>query len=76
MTKQVELVLDAKAELGEGPLWDEREKRLYWVDIVGHALHIYDPASRESKTGPPGSHSDFVPDLPLLMDNLKRPSLM
>ena len=50
MARQVELVLDAKAELGEGALWDERTRRLYWVDIVGQALHIYDPASRENKT--------------------------
>jgi sugar lactone lactonase YvrE len=50
MVKQAELVLDAKAELGEGPLWDERTKRLYWVDIVGQALHIYDPATKQNKT--------------------------
>jgi sugar lactone lactonase YvrE len=49
MTKQVELVLDAKAELGEGALWDERTKQLYWVDILSHALHVYKPASKEHK---------------------------
>jgi sugar lactone lactonase YvrE len=25
--------------LGEGPLWDERLQRLYWVDIEGGAVH-------------------------------------
>ncbi|MFC1960357.1 SMP-30/gluconolactonase/LRE family protein [Chloroflexota bacterium] len=50
MAGQVELVLDAQAVLGEGPLWDEREKKLYWVDIVSQALHIYDPAAEENKT--------------------------
>lgn len=42
---QAELVLDAKAELGEGALWHPFEKKLYWVDIEGKVLHIYDPLS-------------------------------
>ncbi len=38
-----ELVLDARADLGESPAWDARRGRLYWVDIrLGH-LHIFDP---------------------------------
>lgn len=49
MTRQAELVLDAKAELGEGALWDERTQRLYWVDILGQALHVYNPVSKEDK---------------------------
>lgn len=39
------LLLDAKAELAEGPLWDEREQVLYWVDILGGKLHRYNPAT-------------------------------
>lgn len=35
MHEEVELVLDAKAELGEGPCWDFRNNLLYWVDIEG-----------------------------------------
>lgn len=27
------------AQLGEGPLWDHRTQCLYWIDIVGKALH-------------------------------------
>jgi sugar lactone lactonase YvrE len=50
MANQVELILDAKAELGEGSLWDERAKVLYWVDIVGQALHVYNPAARQDKS--------------------------
>ncbi|GAB4500340.1 MAG: SMP-30/gluconolactonase/LRE family protein [Anaerolineales bacterium] len=30
----VELLLDAKATLGEGPAWDEKNQTLYWVDIL------------------------------------------
>ncbi|GAA4397387.1 SMP-30/gluconolactonase/LRE family protein [Nibrella viscosa] len=46
MTLQPELVLDAKATLGEGSLWHPLEQKLYWVDIEGKALHIFDPATR------------------------------
>jgi sugar lactone lactonase YvrE len=31
--------------LGEGPLWSEREQRLFFVDIVGHRIHAYRPSS-------------------------------
>jgi len=40
-----ELVLDARAVVGEGPCWDARRQLLYWVDILSHELHIYDPAT-------------------------------
>lgn len=35
----VELVLDAKAALGEGPAWDEKTQTLYWVDILGKRIY-------------------------------------
>ena len=50
MTMTANLLYDARAELGEGPLWDEREKVLYWVNIQGHKLHIYDPATGENQS--------------------------
>lgn len=40
---RAELVLDAKAELGEGPRWHMAERRLYWVDIARRELHRFDP---------------------------------
>ncbi len=42
---QAELVLDAKAQVGEGPRWDARVQRLLWVDIHGGAVHLFDPAT-------------------------------
>lgn len=39
----VELVLDAKARLGEGPAWDARAGRLLWVDIENGLVHLFDP---------------------------------
>jgi sugar lactone lactonase YvrE len=47
---QAELVLDARARLGEGPVWDAREGRLYWVDIDGCALHVLDPQTGEDRS--------------------------
>lgn len=49
MSDQVELVLDAKAELGEGALWDHQAQRLYWVDIVRGEVHRYDPAAGDDR---------------------------
>lgn len=37
-------ILDARAELGEGPRWHAGEQRLYWVDIARRELHRFDPA--------------------------------
>lgn len=30
---------DIRCQLGEGPWWSAREQAIYWVDIVGRALH-------------------------------------
>lgn len=38
-------VLDIKALLGEGPIWNHELKQLYWIDIEGRQLHVYTPES-------------------------------
>ena len=38
---QVEIIQDARATLGEGPVWDAKTETLYWVDIVGKRVHYY-----------------------------------
>jgi sugar lactone lactonase YvrE len=43
-----ECVLDAAA-LGECPRWDERRKKLWWVDIQAPALHCFDPQTGEDR---------------------------
>ncbi|MEO8406613.1 MAG: SMP-30/gluconolactonase/LRE family protein, partial [Chitinophagaceae bacterium] len=50
-----ELVLDAKTTLGEGSIWHPKENKLYWLDIEGKSVHIYDPATKEDKQFPTGS---------------------
>ncbi|GAB4087651.1 SMP-30/gluconolactonase/LRE family protein [Hydrogenophaga soli] len=42
----------AQAQLGEGTLWSVREQALYWVDILGHRLHRYDPVSDDCRSWP------------------------
>ncbi|MDS9996164.1 SMP-30/gluconolactonase/LRE family protein [Bacillus atrophaeus] len=44
------LEADTRAVIGEGPLWDEEKKCLYWVDILGSRLHVFDPAEKENHT--------------------------
>ena len=41
----VELVVDALASLGEGPLWDGRRNELVWVDIDAGRVFRTSPAS-------------------------------
>ncbi len=36
---QAELLLDAKATLGEGPAWDAKTQTLYWVDILEKRIY-------------------------------------
>lgn len=47
MAFDVDVVIDAKAGTGEGPVWDERAGVLRWVDIPAGLLHTYDPATKE-----------------------------
>jgi sugar lactone lactonase YvrE len=52
----VRVALDAKAVLGEGPVWCPREAALYWVDSLAPAVKRFEPATGAAKTWP-------VPDL-------------
>lgn len=45
----VELVLDLKAELGEGPVWDAGRERLLFVDIMQGHVHEFDPVTRRDR---------------------------
>lgn len=43
VTGDVDLVLDAGANLGEAPSWDADAHCLIWVDITGGLVHRFDP---------------------------------
>jgi len=45
MSQSAELVLDVKAALGEGAIWDAELQVLYWVDILNNQVHVYDPVT-------------------------------
>ena len=42
---RVERIGDVTCELGEGPLWDEEEAVLYWLDCPAGRIWRFDPAS-------------------------------
>ena len=48
----VDLVLDLRAELGEGPVWDARAACLYCVDILQGHVHRFDPSTGALRTWP------------------------
>lgn len=45
MLEAFDLALDVRAELGEGPIWDDRRRRLVFVDIMRGHVHEFDPAT-------------------------------
>jgi sugar lactone lactonase YvrE len=47
---KITCVLDARAELGECPVWSAEEQALYWVDILAPALCRLDPATGATRT--------------------------
>ena len=47
---EITCVVDARAELGEGTLWDPAARVLWWIDIWGPLIHRYDPATGRDDT--------------------------
>jgi len=39
---RIEVLVDVKTILGEGPLWDVEQERLYWIDSLGKRVHSID----------------------------------
>lgn len=46
---RVTLAYQTKAELGEGAIWNYKTKELYWIDIEGKSLNIYNPKTNINK---------------------------
>ena len=47
---QIEMIVDEKALVGEGPVWDPNTSVLYWTDIRGGRYFKYDPATGNNET--------------------------
>lgn len=46
---EARLALDARALLGECPLWSAAEQVLYWVDISARRIHCFNPATGQDR---------------------------
>ena len=44
------LVLDTKSALGEGAIWNYKTGELYWVNITGGLLHVFNPSENLNQT--------------------------
>lgn len=60
MSEQPRLIWDVEAQLGEGPLWDERDAALWFTDIKRRKVYRYDPASGERREWPAPEQVGFV----------------
>lgn len=45
----VELALDARDHLGEGPVWSPKDECLYWIDIKRPAIRRWSPSTGDQK---------------------------
>ena len=57
---EAEQLCTVGAELGEGPIWVERESALWFVDIKGHYVHRFDPLTRQQSAWAAPSKPGFV----------------
>ncbi len=48
-TNNMELVVDSKSDLGEGAIWNYKTEELFWIDINGKILNIYNPKTGNNK---------------------------
>ena len=55
-----EPVLQARADLGEGAIWDGDKQVLYWVDIDNFLLHTFDPVTGNNTSIGLGAHVGTV----------------
>jgi sugar lactone lactonase YvrE len=46
---QIEIVVDHACLLGEGPVWDGKQKMIYWIDILHGIIHEYSPEKKSHR---------------------------
>ncbi|XP_029283006.1 regucalcin [Cottoperca gobio] len=57
---KVECVVKAGALIGEGPLWEESQQMLMFVDIAGWKIHRWSPTTNQSESVDTGDSVGFV----------------
>ncbi|KAM3585171.1 uncharacterized protein V6R79_009375 [Siganus canaliculatus] len=57
---KVERAVKAAAVIGEGPVWEESEQRLLFVDIIGKKIHRWSPATNQIQSVDTGDSVGFV----------------
>lgn len=60
MPAEPKSVWNVAAALGEGPVWVERDRALWFTDIKGPRIHRYDPATGERRTWEAPEQIGFV----------------
>jgi sugar lactone lactonase YvrE len=60
MAAEPKVVWELEAELGEGPVWVDRDRALWFVDIKTQQIHRYDPASDERSSWKAPEQVGFV----------------
>uniref|UniRef100_A0A8C7KPK2 Regucalcin n=1 Tax=Oncorhynchus kisutch TaxID=8019 RepID=A0A8C7KPK2_ONCKI len=50
MSVKVACVVKERCEIGEGPVWEEKEGTLLFVDISGQKIHRWNPATNQKET--------------------------
>src|SRR5260221_13269579 len=60
MTSEPRLVWDLEADLGEGPVWVERDSALWFTDIKSQRIFRFDPANGEKRAWDTPEQVGFV----------------
>ena len=47
---EIQVAVEAQNLLGEGPLWNWQEQRLYWTDIENNCIYRFDPQTGQRET--------------------------
>jgi len=60
MSREAHLVWEVGAELGEGPVWDQRDQALWFTDIKRKQIHCVDPERGQQRSWDAPEQVGFV----------------
>ena len=64
---QVECVVKSSALIGEGPVWEESEQMLLFVDIAGKKIHRWSPTTNKIQSVDTGQPISMLETLNFLL---------